>query len=334
MISTTFSRFALLFALVLRDTSVFAIPTAVCEQQASAKVSLVGLLSDVPSLENLFIRDNGDILVTSTKSSTLFQISPSNLYAPVAIGEVPGYTGLLGIAEMEKGIFYVIASNLTETSYSNAVWQVNLRDGAEPRSGSNSTARISHVADFSSAQQLNGMTRLSPSDADHILLSDSANGTITRLNVRTGLAEVILNDPTMQPLSSGLGIGVNGIHTLGSKLFFTNLDQKVFASIPISPAGLATGPVEILATNITFQDDFSLSPCGTRAWIATNGPMEIFEVDILSKVKRIRATSPFLGSSSSVAASFANSSQQLYVTGTLSIGNSSQGSVARIDLSS
>lgn len=142
MISATFSRFALLFALVLRDTSVFAIPTAVCEQQASAKVSLVGLLSDVPSLENLFIRDNGDILVTSTKSSTLFQISPSNLYAPVAIGEVPGYTGLLGIAEMEKGIFYVIASNLTETSYSNAVWQVNLRDGAEPRSGSNSTARI------------------------------------------------------------------------------------------------------------------------------------------------------------------------------------------------
>lgn len=163
-------------------------------------MSLVGLVSDAPSLENLFIRDTRDILVTSTRSSTLFQVSPSNLYSPLAVGEVPGYTGLLGIAEMEKDIFYVVASNLTETSYSNAVWQVDLRDG------SNSTARISHVADFASAEQLNGMTRLSPGDADHLLLSDSANGTITKLNVRTGLAEVILNDPTMQPLSSGLGI--------------------------------------------------------------------------------------------------------------------------------
>ncbi|KAJ4355546.1 uncharacterized protein N0V89_003563 [Didymosphaeria variabile] len=210
-------------------------------------ISIVREVSGPINLENLFVRQSGDILVTSVSSPSIYQIYPDNTTSPVALAEVPNVTGLLGIAELEKDVFYVVASNLTTSVNSNEVWKLDLRAQALENGTAHDAAQLSLVARFPSALQLNGMTPLANNDTSHVLISDSGAGTISLLNVDTGAYGVVMADTTMSPLSTGFGIGVNGIRMNGNRLFFTSLDQGIFAQVPVSlQTGAATGPVETI----------------------------------------------------------------------------------------
>ena len=68
---------------------------------------------------------------------------------------------------------------------------------------------VSHVAEFAEAGLLNGMSRLSADDSANLLLADSVTGAVIKLNVYTGAHKVVIRDPSMDPRSDGLGIGVN-----------------------------------------------------------------------------------------------------------------------------
>ncbi|KAH6962748.1 hypothetical protein DER45DRAFT_609087 [Fusarium avenaceum] len=320
--------------LVFATISVSTRPSTKCPQSTLSPVSLVDLVPEVPDFENLALRRNGDILITSVASPKLHLISSDRKYAPVVVAEVPHYTGLLGIVEMQKDLFYVVASNLTGATSSNAIWQVDLRKFVLSTHGSIvQPALTTIIAELPLARQANGLSRITSHDDSHFLFSDSMEGTVSRFNIHTGKSQIVIKDPIMKPTTSGIGVGVNGVHTLGEYLYFSSFDQGVFARVPISPIALATGPVEILARDITFGDDFALSPSGAYAYLATNGPEEVLEIDTHRKTKRVMASSPFLGRGSAVVYDSRNlSASRLFVTGGLAAGNSSLGQVAVIDI--
>lgn len=222
------------------------------------------------------------ILATSVASPTLFGLSSQGELPPFPIAEIPGVTGLLGIAEFEEDVFYVVGSNLPSTENSNGVWRVDIRAFRAAQNGTViQPASTSMVTRIPSALQLNGMARLASNDIKNLLISDSSHGNVIRLNIDTKAVETVIEEPEMAPLTTGLGIGVNGIRIRDNQLYFVSLDQGLFAGVPISLAsGAAVGPVETLASKITFGDDFALSEDGRWAYVATNGPQEIIGVDL------------------------------------------------------
>lgn len=305
-----------------------------CGWQNATDITTLQVVPDTQTLENLALRSNGDILATSVASPKLFGLSAQGDHPPVPITEIAGVNGLLGIVELEKDVFYVIGSNLTSTEDSNGVWRVDIRDFKAAQDGTViQPASTSLVTRIPSALQLNGMTRLASNDTKNLLVSDSSQGNVIRLNVETKAVDTVIEEPEMAPLTAGLSIGVNGIRIRDGKLYFVSLDQGLFASVPISlGSGAAAGPVEILASNITFGDDFALSEDGKWAYVATNGPQEVIGVDLFRGGKAVVASSPLLGSASSVAAQQVDGRNVLYVTGAIPSGNSTVGHVSKITL--
>ncbi|KAF2129199.1 hypothetical protein P153DRAFT_366632 [Dothidotthia symphoricarpi CBS 119687] len=299
-----------------------AIPSVAALPVGATNLTTVSVYADVPgpkNLENLVVRRNGDMLVTSITSPSIFLISPDNTKAPVAVADVPNTVGLLGIVELEENVFYVVASNETSGPDSNEVWKLNMQQGCTAQNGSAAASGdLSLTARIPTAKQLNGLIRLADNDTTNVLISDSSAGTITRLNVETGAYEVVIEDERFLPTSSGIGVGLDGIRMFEDQLYFTSLDQGFFGSVPISlSTGTATGPIDIIVNGTLLDaDDFALSSDGSKAYIAENGQNVIVEVDISSKTNRVLVNNTLLGRTSSVYLGQTRSdSDSLYVTG-------------------
>ncbi|KAM0549194.1 hypothetical protein ACHAPJ_009503 [Fusarium lateritium] len=268
---------------------------------AKSDLAVVDQVPDVKNLENLAVRHDGDILVTSSTSPVIHYISLTGHHSSIPIAKVPGFAAVTGICELEKDVFYVASTNLTGAHGTNAIWKLDMRHFELTSTGKIvRPAALSLVVDIPSAQALNGMTQL---DKKHILVSDSSAGTITRVNVNTSKYKVVLQNEMLSPTPTGLGVGVNGIHTYKDRLYFVNLDQQLFASLPISSStGAATGNIDVILNGtLEAADDFALSRDGKKAWIAENGQNVLVEVDIRAKTSHIAANSTVLGATSSVA---------------------------------
>ncbi|KAH7118135.1 hypothetical protein B0J13DRAFT_570559 [Dactylonectria estremocensis] len=299
-------------------------------------VSIVDTIEDTVNLENIAVRRNGDVLVTSVSSSTIFQVSTKNSYPPVAVAQIPSRNATLGIVELEQDIFYVAAADISGSGGSeNEIWKLDMRSLRLTEFGKvKHPATLTLSAKVPNAGLLNGMTRLAGIDNTHILVADSNGGNVIRVNVRTGKVAVVQQHPTMSTIVGELGVGINGIHTFGNNLYYTNLDQKLFARVPISVSdGTATGDVDVISNGTLLNaDDFALSRDGTTAWITENGGNALIEVDILSKTTRVAVNSTLLTSISSVAFGRTWSDwNALYVTGALlDNGASVEGHITRV----
>ncbi|KAH7144234.1 hypothetical protein B0J13DRAFT_635237 [Dactylonectria estremocensis] len=288
-----------------------AVSWAAPQHTNDVAVSIVDTIEETVSLENIAVRRNGDVLVTSVASSTIFQVSTKNAYPPVAVARIPTRNATLGIVELEQDVFYIAAADISGLGGSgNEIWKLDMRSFHLTGHGKvRHPATLTISAKVPNAGLLNGMTRLAGNDNTHVLAADSNHGKLIRVN-----------HPTMSTIVGELGVGINGIHAFGSSLYYTNLDQKLFARVPISVSdGTATGDVEVIS-NGTLQnaDDFTLSRDGTTAWIAENGGNALIEVDILSKTTRVAVNSTLLTSISSVAFGRTWSDWNiLYVTGAL-----------------
>jgi hypothetical protein len=132
-----------------------------------------------------------------------------------AIADIPDASGLLGIAKLEKDVFYVAGANVTGSTpiaiSTNAVWKVDLRGLKIKKDNTLSKpAKVSLVTEIPSAGLLNGMTQ----DNSRLLLSDSALGQILLLNVNTKEYKTIINDETTAGRPERL-VAANGLCTYG-----------------------------------------------------------------------------------------------------------------------
>lgn len=271
---------------------------------AASSPELVELVPQAQSLENLAFRRNGDILTTSTTSSSLFLVPPHSKQPPAVLHEFPDLEALLGIAEVEPDVFYITgAASTTAPNPLNEIWKIDLRRlQTSPDGTILNPATVSLVAKDTSGGLYNGMTRLALNNTNSILLADSFYGTYTRLDLDTG-SSIIFQDRLLTVQNeTNLGIAINGIHTYGENLYFTNLNQGIFGRVPISIAtGAQTGRAEVIVDGLFTADDFALSADGEKAWVAMNGPGVVVEVQIAEKTSRVVARSSLLGSESAVA---------------------------------
>jgi hypothetical protein len=237
-------------------------------------------------LENLAIRQNGQILVTVLSAPELYLIDPLHTDSnPTLIHRFPEAVGLLGIVELQQDVFYVIAGNWSVETFqttpgSYCVWKVDLSSG-DVLDGS-SSAIASKVTNIPEGVFLNGMAVLNRSES-LVVIGDAGAGVVFTLNVETGMYSKTIDDPTMKPVS--INLGINGIKIREGYLYYLTTEQKLFSRIPVNTTdGTPAGPVEVIATNF-FGDDFSFDEMGnafvgqniqnTVATIAPNGAVTV-----------------------------------------------------------
>ncbi|KAH7071823.1 hypothetical protein BKA63DRAFT_577351 [Paraphoma chrysanthemicola] len=292
-------------ALLLRALPVSSYSTLLPQQQGSYNSEIVYEFPNPTWLENIAVRQNGQVLVTTISAPTLLQVDPSQQRKSAVVARIPNATGVLGIVELEKDVFYISAgdmSNVTATSlvFPTKIWKVDVRPFRVDAKGNvTRPSKISLIADLSNTTFVNTLCRLGPKDKSAILISDSGAGHVLRLDVKTGVASIVISDPTMQSTISGAA-GVTGIHMHASDLFYANFAATKFFKIPISlETGVPTGPPTLI-TNGTLIDDFTLSRDGKKAWAAANPRNSLIEIDIPGQKFRtvaegLNATSAALG---------------------------------------
>ncbi|EAW25280.1 uncharacterized protein NFIA_107720 [Aspergillus fischeri NRRL 181] len=226
-------------------------------------------------IENLAIRHSGEVLATHLLHPQILQVNPDGNLPPIcwAEGASAGkYAGVLGITETRHDEFYVaVAGQYDENmillpNSTDYIFRVDF-DNLEVSSTGEvlSNATVAKLTDLDGSQLVNGATTL---NEDAILVSDSYNGWVYKVDVRTGAYDVIVDDPLMKKSSGSEGkTGVNGIKVFRGYLYWTNTDAGLLARIKINEDGKPCGASEIVASILTEPDDFTLDENGT-AYIA------------------------------------------------------------------
>lgn len=270
LLKSSLLTFILSSSLLLINTST-ASPTDYSkhdkQQQSFPSLPLpVRIIHEFPRgtwIENLAIRSNGLILANLLSAPEIYQVDPTTGAASLA-ARIPGATGLLGITEIEKDVFYVVAGNysvatLTPKAGTFSVWRVDL-DMFKPNK---TLAKVEKVVDVPQAQFLNGATVLSRKEGT-LLVADSALGSVFRVNTRSKEVKVVIKDPLFViTLASSVELGLNGLSYPGKgELFFTNTNQGLLGKISIQPDGTTKAKAEVLSREVELADDFAVGRKG------------------------------------------------------------------------
>lgn len=256
-----------LFATVL-ITTVLASP---------AQAPVAGRVREVASfplgawLENIAVRHNGRLLVTRLDVPEVWSVDAASGREKL-VARFPAATSALGITEVEHDVFAVAIGNFSiatssPTPGTYSIWCLDAR-----------TAKTHKVADVPQAAFIDGLTTLSDSS---VLAADSALGVVYRVDLRTGKSPVVLSGtPYEAPPAPAIPLGVNGIRTHDSSLYFTNAGAGTFARVAIHKNGTAAGEVETIAQNLEFPDDFAFSPSGKVSYLAVNQVRSVVAISL------------------------------------------------------
>ncbi|KAJ4402449.1 hypothetical protein N0V91_007162 [Didymella pomorum] len=238
----------------------------------------VAQLTSVPAwLENIAVRNSGDLLVTQfAPTPILYTVrNPSLPNATLeSIYEFNTITNILGIAETRPDTFLIVGGNATAnaTGYVGtfSAWEVNfLKDKTS----------VHKIVNVPEAMFLNGVVAL-PKAPDVVLIADSQFGLLFRLDTRRGTYEIIADRPEFKPqperFNKTVGFGINGVKIRDGFLYFSNTNLVNIYRVPITKDGYLDGhgkaSVELYAdlnSVTTFIDDFEIGPDGT-VWVVTN----------------------------------------------------------------
>ncbi|KAM7186293.1 hypothetical protein V8F33_011889 [Rhypophila sp. PSN 637] len=229
-------------------------------------------------IENIAVRSNSQLLVTSMSVPHLFAIDP-NAAVPNAtiIHTFTNSTGLAGIAEITPDVFALVTgtwdlANTRAELGSLAVWKVNFNSLAGPQ--------VSFLTQIANSTIFNGLVR-HPTNPRLLLAADSAIGAVWKVDLLTGTYGVAFSSPLLTPTGTameGLHLGINGLTARGNTLYFTNSAQKFFGKVTINWEGVPTGPIQIISNstaapgtpgNVVY-DDIALDRKGKVAWIASH----------------------------------------------------------------
>ncbi|KAM7198903.1 hypothetical protein V8F20_005970 [Naviculisporaceae sp. PSN 640] len=228
-------------------------------------------------IENIAVRANSQLLVTSMSVPHLFAIDP-NAAVPNAtiVYTFTNSTGLAGIAEIKPDVFALVTGtwDLTNTRAelgSLAVWTVDFRQ---------TTPSINFLTQIANSTIFNGLVR-HPTNPRLLLAADSALGAVWRVDLLTGSYGVAFSSPLLTPTGTafeGLHLGINGLTARANTLYFTNSAQKFFGKVNINHEAIPTGPIQIISNstaapgtpgNVVY-DDIALDKQGKVAWIASH----------------------------------------------------------------
>ena len=224
-------------------------------------------------LENLAIRSNGQILLSTITSSSTQLLDPSAASPqPVTLHTYPGATSTLGIAQPQTDLFAIVVGNYTGFSGvkgSFAIWTLDLRKGLP--------GTATKVASITEAESLNGASIVT-GNQDLILVADSTLGAIFRVDISTGHYVEIEQNALLAP-TADFPLGINGIHMMGSNAYFTNSAQGIFGKISFNSQGIPMGNPSIITHTLSpnlIYDDFAFDSSGNAH--VTNHPQELTKI--------------------------------------------------------
>ncbi|PGG99672.1 hypothetical protein AJ79_08446 [Helicocarpus griseus UAMH5409] len=240
---------------------------------ARRQTSAISTIYQFPNqLENIAVRPNGNLLISYITAPELYEINPSaNVGRPSIAHTFPNGHSVFGIQEISPDVFAVatgIIDQLTlQAEREYTVWRVDMTaDGA--------TTEIAKVPD---AEFLNGLTVIPSSEAaTTVLVADSFAGCVWAVDIATGAVTKSIDDESMKVRGGAIPISVNGVLARGGTLYYTNMGQRNFLSIPLNDDGTAAGNATVIASDIG-GDDFEIDAVGT-AYITTYTDNTLFRV--------------------------------------------------------
>ncbi|KAK1829944.1 hypothetical protein QBC39DRAFT_286332 [Podospora conica] len=229
-------------------------------------------------IENIAVRANSKLLVTSMSVPDLFSIDPTVATPSASIVHTfPNCTGISGIAEITPDLFALVTgtwdlANTRAALGSLAVWTVDL---------TKSPPRIRFITAVANSTILNGVAR-HPYNPALLMAADSAAGAVWRINLLTGASSVAFSSTLLLPTGTameGLHLGINGLRSEGAFLYFTNSAQKFFGKVAVDLFGNKIGNIQVISNSTAagadvVYDDIALdlNPLTGKghAWIASH----------------------------------------------------------------
>ncbi|TQV97137.1 Six-bladed beta-propeller, TolB-like protein [Cordyceps javanica] len=229
------------------------------------------LLHQFPSylqwVENMVVRPNGNVLITTFDQASIFELDPNNGNAPRLVAMVPDADVAIGITEISPDVFALETGYLNRTTYQlDRSGRIDTLDFT--CRGCNERPEIRTVAALPQAKLLNGMAAL-PLRSHVVMSADSITGTIYRTDTRTGRVDVAVEDPNLAPRANPDPflnlLGVNGLKTHNGYLYVTSTSAQFLGRYQIDECGTPLGALETLVTYQTPRspDDFAIARNGS-----------------------------------------------------------------------
>ena len=256
---------------------------------ASSAVSLVYQFDGYTKLENLAARSNGHLLLSAVSHPIIHYLDPHSFRPkPKVLYTFPKVTSMLGIAETTPDFFVVAAGNFSTTTFegvpgSFSVWSIDFTTNKP------TGPTVKMITAIPEADALNGLTNIEGSP-DLVLISDSRLGAIWRVNTKTGEYSMAIQHVLFTNCTTPFPLGINGITTQDSHVYFINSAQRLYGRIPIDASGAATTEPEIIARSlpaVTAFDDVVIDWEG-NGWIATH-PNAVTEITPVGKQRNVTA---------------------------------------------
>ncbi len=237
-----------------------------------ATLTTVALFPVKSFLENLAVRSDNSVLVTSLNARALFYVPPFSGGAPVQPVLLHRFDQLTtGLVEIEPDLFLLSTSNLY-TTHESFLYRIDMR-GYQP----GSLVQPEMVFRFAAeARGLNGSCLLAPGV---VLVADCFAGLIWRVDVQPGgrdmHARVWLTHETMGYFPGKLKPeqpGVNGVRYAARThhLYYTATAKKLLMRVPVDPATLEPASPPELVVAGRMGDDFCIDEDAGVIYLATH----------------------------------------------------------------
>lgn len=197
-------------------------------------------------IENIAIRPNGHLLLTTFREGELYNFDPDAASPkPQLVARFPSVNALTGIVAIAPDVFAVAGGMHAPQPFvfekgTMKVFRVDLTSGIEEPS-------IEKVADAPDAPLLNGMCGVE--ENPHILLSVDSHSKVWRIDMKTGKVDAPLEHASLAPseVVERVPIGANGAKVFGGYLYWTNSGHNTFCRVKIDTEGSPQGKVETVA---------------------------------------------------------------------------------------
>ncbi|KAH7050025.1 hypothetical protein B0J12DRAFT_699438 [Macrophomina phaseolina] len=262
--------------------------------------SILRQFANGTSVENIAVRENGNLLVTLLYQAEVLELSPHPKTDSRLVHYFNGSTRVNGISELSPDVFAVSANHDT-------IWTLDLTAG---------TPKVAQVVTIANASFLNGVTTLDGS-AGTVLVADSGVGIVWLVDTTTGEYKAVHQDVTMAAAtapSSSMALGVNGARYKDGVLYYTNTGKQLFCRVRIDPVtGGAIGPYEVIAEGLSLDD---LVPMEDAAFVAGSsaGVLKIFFNGTQEVVVSASNSTDIAGATAVAFGRTPEDSDRLYVT--------------------
>lgn len=232
-------------------------------------------------VDDIAIRQNGNLLVSRIDVPQVWTVDPNTKNASLVHDfshDNTTLTSCFGMVEIDKDVFAVVAGALDVRAFSSTpgsfgLWKMDFSKGEN--------ATVSKLLALPEAKALSAATK----HDNLILIADSPEGAIWRVNLETNEYKMVISDDSMLPVKGGPPMGVNGIKVQDDYLYYASTTQEEFRRVRINEKAEAAGDFELI-TNGTALDNFDLDAEGA-AYMATNMENSIVKISPDGKIDTV-----------------------------------------------